>query len=65
LLEVGKEVGVKVNSEKTIHMCIYHQNVGQYCNIMIANPLKMWQSSNIWEGQQQIRIAFLKKLRVD
>jgi hypothetical protein len=33
---------------------------GTPCSMKVANPLKMWQSSNIWEQRQQIKIACTK-----
>jgi len=32
---------------------------------LLINPLKMWQSSNVWEQQQQMKIPFTKKLRAN
>jgi hypothetical protein len=38
LLDTSKEVGLKVNLEKTKHMFILYQQIaGQYLNIMITN----------------------------
>jgi hypothetical protein len=38
LLEVSKEVGLEVNTEKTKYMVVYrHQNVGQNHNLQIVN----------------------------
>jgi len=31
--------------------------------LSLTNAVKMWQNSNIWEQQQQMKIAFTKKLR--
>jgi hypothetical protein len=34
-----------------------HQNAGQNCNKrQLTDPLKLQQSANIWEQQQQIKI---------
>jgi chaperonin GroEL (HSP60 family) len=41
LLDTSKEVGLKVNIEKTKHMFILCQQItGQYLNIMITNKKK-------------------------
>jgi len=51
LLEISREVALEGNTEKT--KCIvmsHHQNIEQRCNLLIAiKPLKMWQSTYIWE----------------
>jgi hypothetical protein len=51
LIDDGKEVGLKVKSEKTKDLLLpCHENAGQNHNIKINNrALKVWQSSNIWE----------------
>jgi hypothetical protein len=49
LLEASGEVGVLVNTEKSMRMVNSRsQNAGQSHNLQIANnPLKMWQSSEL------------------
>jgi hypothetical protein len=51
LLLAGNEVGVEVNAEKTKYMSMfYEQNAGKSHDIRhVTNPLKIWQSSNIWQ----------------
>jgi hypothetical protein len=50
LIDASKEVSLEVNTEKTKYMLLSrHQNAGQSYNIKIANVLKMWRSSDIWE----------------
>jgi hypothetical protein len=53
LIDASKDVGLKVNAEKTRYMLLsHHQNVGQNHDIKIANrSFKMWHSSNVCEGQ--------------
>jgi hypothetical protein len=51
LLDVSKEIGLEVNSEKTKYMFMSrHQTAGQSNYIRVANKsFKKWQSSSIWE----------------
>jgi hypothetical protein len=58
---------VEVNPKKTKYMLkLYCKKKGQNHIIKIANgPLKVWQSSNIWEHHQQIKITYTKRLRAD
>jgi hypothetical protein len=49
LLNASKEVGLEVNSEKTKHMLMSRNKEGQKHSMKKANPLKVWQNSNIWE----------------
>jgi hypothetical protein len=51
LIDVSKEAGLEVNTEKTKYMLLsHHQNTGQNRDIKVANRcLKMWHSSDIWE----------------
>jgi hypothetical protein len=51
LLDAIKKVGLEVNAEKAKYMFMYlHQITGQNHYIKLADiPLKIWQSSNIWE----------------
>jgi hypothetical protein len=67
LVIADKEIGLKVNAEKIKHMVMFQdQNVEQNSNIHIGviNPLKWWNSLNIWEPQW-IKIPFMKELRAD
>jgi hypothetical protein len=50
LIDVSKEVGLKINVEKTKYMLLFrHQNVGKNWDIKKeTNRLKMCHSSNIW-----------------
>jgi hypothetical protein len=51
LIDVGKEDGIKVNTEETKYILMScHQNARQNCNTKIANR-SMCQSSNILEQQ--------------
>jgi hypothetical protein len=44
----------------------YEQNAGQDHNIKLGNKyFEKWNSSNTLEQPQQIKIAFMKKLRAD
>jgi hypothetical protein len=55
-----------VNTKRTEYVVVSrHQNVGQNHDLLIANNSKMWLSSGTWEQQQQIKVAFMKKLRAD
>jgi hypothetical protein len=64
LLEVSKEIGLGVNTEKTKYLFMSHyKNAGQNLNLIANKSFKMWQSSNTWECKQHIEIAFMKKLR--
>jgi hypothetical protein len=67
LLVASKDVGEEVNAEKTRYKVVSdHQNAGPYHNfLLLINPLKMWQSSNVWEQWQLIRIVFTNKLRTE
>jgi hypothetical protein len=51
LVVSSKEIGLEVNAEKTKYMVMTRdQNAGQNHNIkQIINPLKGWDSSDIWE----------------
>jgi hypothetical protein len=53
LVVASKEIGLEVNAEKTKYMVMSHnQNAGKNHNIKLdntVNPLKGWNSSNIWE----------------
>jgi hypothetical protein len=50
LLGASKEVALEVNTEKTKYMAVsHHHNVGQTIYSQLTNPMKMWQSSHIWE----------------
>jgi hypothetical protein len=51
LIDASKEVGLKVNAEKTKYMLMHcHQNARKYHNMKMGNrSLKMWQGSDIWE----------------
>jgi hypothetical protein len=53
LIDISKESGLEVNTEKTKYMLMScNQNAGQNHNIKTVNrSLKMWISSNIWEQQ--------------
>jgi hypothetical protein len=50
LLETSRDVGLKINAEKTKCMIMSrHPNSGQNQNIRIANEsFKMWQHSKAW-----------------
>jgi hypothetical protein len=53
LLDVSKEIGLEVNPDKTKYtrmLLSRCQKAGQRHSIKIAiGPLKIWQSSNVWE----------------
>jgi hypothetical protein len=51
VLEIGKEAGLEVNSEKAKYMFMFRlKNAGQSRNIKIADETsETWPSSNIWE----------------
>jgi hypothetical protein len=50
LLDASKETGLEVNFEKTKYMFMSrHPFAGQSNYIRVANPLKKWQISSIWE----------------
>jgi hypothetical protein len=53
LTEISKEVGLEVNTEETKYILLSpHQNAGQNHDVnQLTDPLKLWHSSNIWEGQ--------------
>jgi hypothetical protein len=56
LLEASGEDGIEANTAKAKYVAVSrHQNVGHH--------IKIWQSSTTWERQQQIEIAFTKKLQ--
>jgi len=70
LLEASREAGLERNTEKTKYMVTSHQqDVGKNHNlVLVANPLKMWQSSNIldnnntwklhsWRNWEQIKVG--------
>jgi hypothetical protein len=49
-----------------VNLLSRHQNAGQNQDIKyLTDPLKMWHSPNIRERQQQIKISFRSKLRLD
>jgi hypothetical protein len=47
---------------KVINSCKHYvpQHKGSY-----TDPLKMWQYSNIWKSREQVKVAFMTKLRAD
>jgi hypothetical protein len=48
LTDASKDVGLEVNTEKTMYMLLsLHQNAGQNHDIQIGKGLKMWHSSDI------------------
>jgi hypothetical protein len=51
LLDATKEVGLEVNPKKTKYMLMSRsESTGQKHSIKVGmGPLKVWQSSNIWE----------------
>jgi hypothetical protein len=50
LLDASKQVGLDVNAENTKHKFMScHKIIGQNRYVEVTNPLKIWQSSNIWE----------------
>jgi hypothetical protein len=50
LLQASREVGLEVNTKTTKYMVVlHHQNIEQNHDLLIGNPLKMWQSSSTWE----------------
>jgi hypothetical protein len=53
LIEASKEVGPEVNTEK---LCICYLITRMQGKIItkrqITDPLKMWHSSNIWDGNK-------------
>jgi hypothetical protein len=53
LIDASKEVGLEVNAENTKYMLLsHHQNARQKSRQkQLTYPLKMWQSSDIWEWQ--------------
>jgi hypothetical protein len=51
LIDVGKEVGLEVNTQKS-----RHQNAGRNHNV---DPSKMWRSSNISERQYRTKTLFI------
>jgi hypothetical protein len=53
LIDISKEVGLDVNTEKTKYMLLSrHQNAGWENKIKIANSsFENVESSNIWERQ--------------
>jgi hypothetical protein len=56
LLIASKEIGLEVNAEKTKYMVMSRdQNAGQNGYIQI-NRLKLWNTLNIWEQPQRIKI---------
>ena len=63
----SKEMGLVVNADTTKYMVMYRdQNAGRSHNIKIDNSsFEWWNSSNIWEKPEQIKILFRKKLRAD
>jgi len=67
LLEASREVSLEINTEKT--KCMVgspNKNTGQNHNLLLLiNSLKMLQSLSIWEKQQQIKIAVMKKWKED
>jgi len=67
LAVASKDIGLEVNAEKTKYMVMFRdQNAEQNHNIKTDNnALKGWNSSNIWEQPQGIKIPFRRKLRAD
>jgi hypothetical protein len=58
LLEVSREVGLKVKTNKTMHIIVsHHKNVGQSRNLLIANKF--------FENVSQLKDMVMKKLRAD
>jgi hypothetical protein len=52
LTDASREDGLEVNTANNKYMFIsHHQNAGQNNYIQLISPLKMWQSSDIWERQ--------------
>jgi hypothetical protein len=45
-MQLGKEVGLEVNSEKTKYMLVSHKKAGRKHGI---GPMMVLQNSNIWE----------------
>jgi hypothetical protein len=61
------EVGREVNTEKT--KCIFKsctENAEEITTYrLLIHPLKVWYISHVWEKRYQIKIACMKKLRLD
>jgi hypothetical protein len=66
LLEASRDVGLKINAEKTKYMIMsHHSNSGQNQNIRIANELFENVATFKYLGMTQIRITCMMKSRVD
>jgi hypothetical protein len=67
LNDACKEVGLEINTEKTkYNLLSRHQSAGQNRDIkLVTDPMKMWHSSNIWEGLLKIKTCFRRKSRGD
>jgi hypothetical protein len=67
IVDGNNEVGLEVHPEKTGYMLMpRYQKVGEKHSIrQRAGALKMWQSADIWEINQQIKVACTKGLRAD
>jgi hypothetical protein len=66
LLLTSKKNGLEINADKM--KCMFmslEQNAGQNYNLQTDNPLKVWNSSSIWEQPRQNKFVFRKKLGVD
>jgi hypothetical protein len=61
------EVCLEVSTEKMKCMVMScHQNAGQSYNVLIViSPLKLCQSSSVWESSNKLKLLFRKKLRAD
>jgi hypothetical protein len=53
MLEASREIGLEINTEKTMYMVVsHHQSLVQLTIYwLVINPSKLWQSSNTWEQQ--------------
>jgi hypothetical protein len=51
LPDASKEVGLEVNAEKTKYTFMFHHLNAAQNHKDSLDPLKMWQSSNIWEQE--------------
>jgi hypothetical protein len=66
LLEASRDIGLKINAEKTKYMIMsHHPNSGQNQNIRIANELFENAAKFKYLGMTQIRMTFMMKSRRD
>jgi len=64
LFVASMEVRLEVNCEKTKNLLMSReQDSGQNHNINVANPMKVWHSSNIGNSVRNFNLNFLTFLK--